>query len=447
VARSKRKKNVKSDQADKAVDPVVDGEDTTLESSETIDDKEEISEIDLKENSEEIIEDAEVIEEPTDSVADSVEAELEESPADKSDHDSTDNVISEPEPVAVAADPKPRGGLPLLLGGAVAAGLGYGVSYLTPDGWPIQSGVATETAVALEDQSSRIAAVEESVATVSTAVETAAGVDAVSAVETNLGEISGNLDTLGDTLTGLTDRLTELEDKVATLELRPSPVGTDPAALDEEIKSFRSELSGAIASAEAEIAEVRAAATEATAAAAAAAAEKQAEAERQERVALARAALVDVEAALESGEPMTEALSAFAEAAETEVPPALADVADEGVPALGALKSAFSADARSALAVSLREGADDSTSGKLSTFLRVQTGARSLTPREGDDPDAVLSRAEAAVAGNDLETAITEIASLPEAGQSAMADWVSAAETRVAAVAAAAELANSLNSN
>ncbi|MEP2717498.1 MAG: hypothetical protein ABJP42_13320, partial [Pseudophaeobacter sp.] len=72
-------------------------------------------------------------------------------------------------------------------------------------------------------------------------------------------------------------------------------------------------------------------------------------------------------------------------------------------------------------------------------------GARSVTPQEGDDPDAVLSRAEAALQSGDVTTALSEIEALPEAAQTAFADWQSAAQTRLAALAAVDQLAQSLN--
>jgi len=71
-------------------------------------------------------------------------------------------------------------------------------------------------------------------------------------------------------------------------------------------------------------------------------------------------------------------------------------------------------------------------------------GARSVAPREGDDPDAVLSRAEAAVRSGDLDTALTEIAALPDVAQSAIADWQANAETRLEAKSAADDLVQQL---
>jgi hypothetical protein len=71
--------------------------------------------------------------------------------------------------------------------------------------------------------------------------------------------------------------------------------------------------------------------------------------------------------------------------------------------------------------------------------------ARSVIPREGDDPDAVLSRAEAAVKGGDIDVALTELEALPEVAQEAMADWTAKARLRAEALGAAFGLAQDLN--
>jgi len=74
-----------------------------------------------------------------------------------------------------------------------------------------------------------------------------------------------------------------------------------------------------------------------------------------------------------------------------------------------------------------------------------QIGGRSVEPREGDDPDAILSRTEAAVTSGDLGAVLAEVSALPEGAQATMADWVAMVETRVAADAAMAELAATLD--
>ena len=70
---------------------------------------------------------------------------------------------------------------------------------------------------------------------------------------------------------------------------------------------------------------------------------------------------------------------------------------------------------------------------------------RSLTPREGDIPDAILSRAEAALRDARISDALDEIDSLPENAHSALDDWVARATQRQEALSAAAALADRLN--
>ena len=76
-------------------------------------------------------------------------------------------------------------------------------------------------------------------------------------------------------------------------------------------------------------------------------------------------------------------------------------------------------------------------------FLMTEAGIRSLRPREGTDPDAILSRAEAAARDGDLARALAEIGTLPAEGQEAMAGWVAEAKKRIDAVEAVAALAAS----
>ena len=83
----------------------------------------------------------------------------------------------------------------------------------------------------------------------------------------------------------------------------------------------------------------------------------------------------------------------------------------------------------------------------MAAFLQNQLGTRSLEPREGNDPDAVLSRVEAAVRQGDLSAALTEIEALPEAGRAEMADWEAAALLRASALDSAADLADRLSQN
>ena len=98
--------------------------------------------------------------------------------------------------------------------------------------------------------------------------------------------------------------------------------------------------------------------------------------------------------------------------------------------------------ARDGLAAALKSSsANDGAMGVIGNFLRVQTGARSVEPREGSDPDAVLSRADAAVKAGDIAGALEQIGALPQPGQDAMSGWVAQARTWVEANAALSALA------
>lgn len=111
------------------------------------------------------------------------------------------------------------------------------------------------------------------------------------------------------------------------------------------------------------------------------------------------------------------------------------------MPTIADLQDSFAPAARASLEAALRANMGESWTERVSSFLRSQTGLRSLTPREGDDPDAVLSRAEAALSAGQVAEAIAELQAMPEAGKPALQDWLTLAQTRVDAEAAVAALA------
>jgi hypothetical protein len=123
------------------------------------------------------------------------------------------------------------------------------------------------------------------------------------------------------------------------------------------------------------------------------------------------------------------------------IPPVLADHAASGLPTLQSLRDAFPGVARAALDAARQADMGASWTDRITAFLKTQTGARSLTPREGDDPDAILSRAEAALASGDLPAVLAELAVLPEAAKPALTDWLAQAQLRLDAAAALTSLA------
>ncbi|MGD1880782.1 MAG: COG4223 family protein [Paracoccaceae bacterium] len=158
----------------------------------------------------------------------------------------------------------------------------------------------------------------------------------------------------------------------------------------------------------------------------------------------ARAALAQINNALGTGDPFADAITALQSSGAADIPSELTSLADDGVATLSEIQGGVEEAARAGLAA-----ARDASRGDegLGGFLQRQLGARSLSPKEGDDPDAVLSRIEPAVRSGDLEQALNEAEALPESAKSAMADWLDMLRTRHAAVTAADALTQRLNTN
>ncbi|WP_435165198.1 COG4223 family protein [Falsirhodobacter sp. 1013] len=302
--------------------------------------------------------------------------------------------VSEPAVKAPAAAHKRSVFLPLLLGGALAALLGFGLARVVPNGWPVQD---------------------------------------IAPLQSELQRQAQEITALRDQIGALTiPSLTPLEGRVSALENPP----VAPAALQAQIEELRNQinsgtvgadLQGMIDRTQQELAD----------------AQKQAEALRLQsqdtaQKALVTAALTRIAGALDSGTPYGAAVQEIQEAG-LEVPQPLADGAS-GVPALTTLQQEFPEASRAALEESLKVDGGNGVGNRLGAFLRAQTGARSLEPREGNDPDAILSRAEAAVQGGNLPLALDEIGHLPLEGQAALSDWRAKAERRMGAVDALAQM-------
>lgn len=156
---------------------------------------------------------------------------------------------------------------------------------------------------------------------------------------------------------------------------------------------------------------------------------------------LARAAINRVLAAVDSGAPFAAALGDLEQAGVSDIPDALRAAAADGVQPLSDIQASAPDAARAALAAA--RAAEDG--GGLGAFFERQLGTRSILPTEGSDPDAVLSRVEAAARDGRLGDALAEAEALPEAAQSALAPWLLQAQQRHEAVTAANALAQSLS--
>jgi hypothetical protein len=222
--------------------------------------------------------------------------------------------------------------------------------------------------------------------------------------------------------------------RLAALESKPMPAGTDSAALDQlraDVAAIKTN-GAAVMSAQVQAdLDAKVQATEAKLTAIEQSAQAQAAAT------LTRAALGQIAAALDSGAPYPSAIAALAGA---DIAVVLTDNASAGLPSLQALQASFPDSARTALEAALRANMGESWSERVGNFLRTQVGVRSLTPRDGPDPDAILSRAEAALTAGDVAQALAEIATLPTPAQDALSAWRVRAQLRLDAQAALAAL-------
>ena len=366
-----------------------------------------------------------------------------------------------------------RGGLvPGFIGGAIAAaGLLFAAPYVIPPKYQPQN---PEVRQMLSEQAQAIAALEADLKTAGEKLSQTALSSDVDAVKTAseqgfadlssaMGTTKAALDDLGAKIgsgAALGDASAKIDALVArmdSIEKRPLAGTADPAAIaaldayGREMAELRSAVGKQMSDVDALVKTATASAEQAvstakeTSDAAVADAEAKAEAARQEVVQVARAqALMDIRTALDEGRGYADVLPKLDGVT---IPDDLKAAADSGVSTLADLQKEFTVAARQALSVSRSEASSGSPADRASTWIQNQLGVRSLIPSEGDDPDSVLSRADAAVADARLNDAISELSSLPAGGQQVMADWIAQASARAKALDAANQLAANLAAN
>ena len=318
-----------------------------------------------------------------------------------------------------AAVERKGGFLPLVLGGVVAAGIGVvSAQYIFPNGLPFGP-AATERVdlnSALKLQAGRIDDLKAQLEA-QPKVDTGALDAAVSAVGDLQAQIGAVVDNIGT-----------IEARISELEARPTSDGSGiSVAMENEMKELRAALDlqkGKIAQMIDEAQDTKQSAEETA------------------RQTMARAAVTRILVALDSGSPFEDALADVQANSDVAVPEALAQTAASGVPTLATLSETYPDAARAALAAVRRE----ETGGGVASFFAKQLGARSVAPREGDDPDAVLSRVEAALGEGRISDALAQADVLPDAAKAPLADWMAQANLRLNAAREAEALATSLNS-
>lgn len=428
-----RKKRSTAKSKDKIVDAEVVGEAVSSEVTEAAS----TSKADLVETAADVIGETEADHEPMDYEVD------DSTVASKTDHDASENDDSVPdtaaeteEPVsdpsaareeaapAVTAELSASGGLfPSILGGVIAGALGFGAALLIfPDGWRQKDdSLVTSLQSGLMEQKDNLSSLTEQVGALGGRLD--------STVDELRSEIGEKTESAAAAVGALGVRLDRLSEGDGTVAL-PEDVQVLLNAQKEKIAALSEEVAGMAAAAKAQMQ---------------AAADQQETAEQAEARVKARSAMQDIRLALVSGEPFADALADVAPA--TDIPEGLQAVASEGVPTQTEILQSYPAAARAALSKAVREEAGDDTQSRIALFFKDQLSARSLTPREGDDADAILSRAEAAVRSEDLATAISEIEALPESAKAEFSNWQASASARLAAVDGFDAVSAALNGN
>lgn len=359
---------------------------------------------------------------------------------------------------------KKTGFWPVFLGGIVAAGLGAGGAYYAiphlPAAWqpvPPQPVEATPEIDLAALKGELAAEIDSRTAAVQAAVQTEIPAQIQSALAAQqetleksvqdaaraaLAELPAGTSSTGDAaaLTALQAAVAEVQSRldaqaqhlqqVATQSVSDPALSAQVEQMAQHAAQLQDQVQAAAAAAEQKLADAQAQA-----------ANLQAETQNATRKAQAVGALALMQSAIDSGAPRDRALADL-QAAGVEVPAALS----AEVPTLQILRDGFATAARAGLRESLKaEAGTQDALGVIGNFLKVQTGARSIEPREGADPDAVLSRANASVEAGNIAGALTEVATLPDTGRQAMAGWVAQAQAYVDAQQAMADLTATIN--
>ena len=327
----------------------------------------------------------------------------------------------------VAAKPaaKTSGLVSLVAGGVIAGAIGFGAATF------LNFGGNSQNDALIADMSRQIATQTEVIDGLAVEVLRIEGLSDTSRLTAQINQVSAGIEaklvdelgTLAPQIDAISATLVALEARLLDVEKRPMAEAISADA----VEAYEAEMTALRAAIAQHRADIEAMAADARAMEASA----KAEAIKTDGTSW----LTDISVAIASGASFAEPLQALA-AEGIEIPDALAQSAENGVVTQSELVAQFPDSARLALNSVRSAETDGETTGSILTFLQNQLGVRSVSPREGDSADAVLSRAEAAVKSGDIEAALTELTALPEAGVSAMAGWSEQARERISALAA-----------
>lgn len=328
--------------------------------------------------------------------------------ADQADEDQKSEQVYEPYIPPVDPAPAQKSPLgPMILGGAVCAVLGFGAAVLTQQSsplWPQDPAVAELTAKT-----------DGAVADLQTQIDAIAARPAGDVMQSDLTPMR---DAVAQ-LSGLEQTIADLAGRVSALE----QATIEAAIPDDLIAKYRSEVESISALLESQRGELNTFMQDAKA--------KADQAAEIAKNTLAGGALDRIATALDTGSEFVQAMQDYEQAIGAAAPDALASLAADGVVTLQVLLQDYANVARAALAAARAEMDQGQGMAKVTNFLKNQFNARSVVPKSGDDPDAVLSRAEQALRDGDLAAAMDEISKLGPRAQATMSDWIAAAQARL----------------
>jgi hypothetical protein len=226
--------------------------------------------------------------------------------------------------------------------------------------------------------------------------------------------------------------ITALKERIYLLENRPLNGEVSASVIqnyERELTQIRAEIEAILIKAAGDVEQAQGSA---------AMLEVAAQAISQENV--AASALIGIEAAISNGTGYSTLLEELKAILGLNLPEVLSTNAQLGVVTLNKLQDEFPKLARVSLKAARREGEGTG----FGAFLKAQLGFRSLFPREGTSPDAVLSRAEASVAAGNLQVALVELIDLPKSGQLVLQDWSERARARLSVLKAISELTRTM---
>lgn len=318
--------------------------------------------------------------------------------------------------------------LPMFVGGIICAGLGFGAAVLTQQQSPLWPKDQAQIEFQAKTENQFIEITKKLVELEARPIPDVKQAD-LSTIKNELGTIAN----LEASIRAVATKATEVENRLSALEK-----STIEAAIpDELIAQYRAEIKDINEFLETQRAQIQGYMDDAQSKAKAA--------ETFARTATVRGALDKMSVAIDSGLGFSDIMADLEKAIDGPIPDALSSTAEAGVATLQDLSISFATGARVALSTARSEIDQGQGLAKIGNFLKSQFNARSVVPKDGDDPDAVLSRAEALVRDGKISDALDEIYKLSDSAQSEMAEWIANAKARVAAQQAITSLKNDLD--